>query len=166
MTSVTRRTGASSGGTSGPRGRLGRGRRVAGAALAATMAAMCLPGTAGAADTQDAAGPVCHIREGVRHTDVNGRTYTKDLYCENAVADVFATPEVYGTVIAKLKTSPSWFVCWESGDLHQGGNRIWYYTQGDEVTNWPLWKGWGYVPAFRIETEPDPFPGVPACLPS
>ncbi|WP_125510742.1 hypothetical protein [Streptomyces sp. WAC 01529] len=148
-----------------PRTRRGGSRRAAGALLASALTAMCLPATASAAASATAAAPVCHVREGVRHTDVKGHTYTKDLYCENAVADVFATPEVYGTVIAKLKTSPSWFVCWESGDLHQGGNRIWYYTQGDEVTNWPLWKGWGYVPAFRIETEPDPFPGVPACMP-
>ncbi len=142
-------------------------RRTLGALLAAVAVAMCLPaaGTATAAVRADAAAPVCHVREGVQHTDIKGHTYTKDLYCENAVADVFATPEVYGTVIAKLKTSPSWFVCWQSGDLHQGGNRIWYYTQGDEVLNWPLWKGWGYVPAFRVETEPDPFPGLPACMP-
>ncbi len=159
------------GGRPTPRERRGAGRRVAGALLAAAAASMCLPASAGAttaaaAAGAAAAGPVCYIRDGVRHTDVKGHTYTKDLYCENTVADVFATPEVYGTVIAKLKTSPSWFVCWQSGDLHQGGNRIWYYTQGDEVTNWPLWKGWGYVPAFRVETEPDPFPGLPACLPS
>ncbi|WP_150476474.1 hypothetical protein [Streptomyces alboniger] len=161
---MTRTTGMTNEGTSAPRERHGGGRRTAGAALlAAAMTAMFLPATASATAS---AGPVCYVRDGVRHTDVKGHTYTKDLYCENAVADVFATPEVYGTVIAKLKTSPSWFVCWESGDLHQGGNRIWYYTQGDEVTNWPLWKGWGYVPAFRIETEPDPFPGVPACMPS
>ncbi|WP_158708862.1 hypothetical protein [Streptomyces sp. NRRL S-920] len=163
---MTHRTDTTGEGPSARRERRGGGRRTAGAALlAAAMTAMFLPATA-SASASVSAGPVCYVRDGVRHTDVKGHTYTKDLYCENAVADVFATPEVYGTVIAKLKTSPSWFVCWESGDLHQGGNRIWYYTQGDEVTNWPLWKGWGYVPAFRIETEPDPFPGVPACMPS
>jgi hypothetical protein len=141
---------------------------AAGAATASTAATTSTASTAATASTArtDSAAPVCHIREGVRHTDIKGHTYTKDLYCENAVADVFATPEVYGTVIAKLKTSPSWFVCWQSGDLHQGGNRIWYYTQGDDILNWPLWEGWGYVPAFRVETEPDPFPGLPACLPS
>ncbi|MEV7423376.1 MULTISPECIES: hypothetical protein [unclassified Streptomyces] len=113
---------------------------------------------------QDAQG-ICQIRTDVSHTDHVNKTFTKDLYCENVTADVYVKSENYATVNAKLTSTLSWFVCWETGELHAGGNRIWYYTQGDKILNWPLRKGWGYVPAYRLTTTTDPFPGLPACTP-
>ncbi|MGW1955835.1 hypothetical protein ACWCPI_24315 [Streptomyces sp. NPDC001920] len=140
--------------------------RWAAVAATAVLAATAATPPAVADTAQDRAQRICKVRTGVSHTDHTGKTFTTDLYCENAVADVYASPENYGTVIAKLATTLSWFVCWETGEMHAGGNRIWYYTQGDRILNWPLRKGWGYVPAFYLWTEQDPFPGLPPCLPS
>ncbi|WP_221351205.1 hypothetical protein [Streptomyces beigongshangae] len=152
-----------------PAGRPDRRRTGRWAALAATVvlaAAVTTPSAAAGTGQEADAQRICEIRTGVSHTDHTGRTFSTDLYCENAVADVFAGPQNYGTVIAKLATTLSWFVCWETGELHAGGNRIWYYTQGDRILNWPLRKGWGYVPAFSLWTTEDPFPGLPPCVPS
>ncbi|MEV0262385.1 hypothetical protein AB0I49_13695 [Streptomyces sp. NPDC050617] len=140
-------------------------------------AAAGAPGTAGreagtAASSHGApasaahrAAGICQLRKNVSHTDFTGKTFTSDLYCENVVADVYAKAENYATVVGKLVTTLSWFVCWETGELHAGKNRIWYYTQGDRILNWPQRKGWGYVPAYRLTTTVDPFPGLPACVP-
>ncbi|GHF67977.1 hypothetical protein GCM10010218_56880 [Streptomyces mashuensis] len=126
------------------------------------LAAVPAPGTAAAAD-----GPApCVVREGRPHTDWTGMRWDADVLCDNTAGDVRLQSFFSSPVVGRMVTTRSWFVCWKTGDPHQGGNRIWYYTQGDVITNWPLWKGWGYVPAFRTETEPDPFPGLPACLPS
>lgn len=140
--------------------------RWAALATAALLGAtMTMPPAAAAEARDQRAEHICQIRTGVSHTDHTGKTYTTDLYCENATADVFAGPQNHGTVVAKLVTTLSWFVCWETGDLHAGGNRVWYYTQGDRILNWPGRKGWGYVPAFYLWTEEDPFPGLPPCVP-
>src|SRR3954447_17357226 len=53
-----------------------------------------------------------------------------------------------------LKTSFSYFKCWVRGDQHPGGNQIWYYTNGDVTGRY------GYVPASRVFTPHDPYPGV------
>lgn len=153
-------------------------RRAALATVVASAAALGLaapasaagsaPGTAGAKSTDsrtaNTAG-ICEIRTGVSHTDHTGKKFTTDLYCENRVADVYAEPENYATVIGKLTSTLSWFVCWETGELHAGGNRIWYYTQGDKILNWPQRKAWGYVPAYYLTTTTDPYAGLPPCVP-
>ncbi|MFF5256528.1 hypothetical protein ACFY4K_31395 [Streptomyces leeuwenhoekii] len=152
-----------------PAGRSGRRRTGRWALLAVTAAlatALTAPPAAAGTGQETGAQRICNTRTGVSHTDHTGQTFTTDLYCENAVADVFASPQNYGTVVAKLVTTLSWFVCWETGELHAGGNRIWYYTQGDRILNWPLREGWGYVPAFYLWTAEDPFPGLPPCVPT
>jgi hypothetical protein len=56
-----------------------------------------------------------------------------------------------------LKTSFSYFKCWVRGDHHPGGNQIWYYTNGDVTSRY------GYVPANRVFTPRDSYPGVSEC---
>ncbi|MFE0042521.1 hypothetical protein [Streptomyces albireticuli] len=153
---------------------IGPGRRgwtaLALSAVSVAALAGAVPAAAATAgdDAPGASGPrgICQIRNGVTHTDYAGKTFTTDLYCENVVADVYAKSENYATVVGKLVTTLSWFVCWETGELHAGKNRVWYYTQGDRILNWPMRKGWGYVPAYRLTTTVDPFPGLPPCVPS
>ncbi|MGW5411888.1 hypothetical protein [Actinomadura geliboluensis] len=64
----------------------------------------------------------------------------------------------FGTEVAVLETDPSWFICWTRGQAHEGGNDVWYYTQGDRATGRPELYGWGYVPAseLRVGQAPDP----------
>ncbi|WP_327088468.1 hypothetical protein OIE66_40155 [Nonomuraea sp. NBC_01738] len=60
-------------------------------------------------------------------------------------------------VVDTLRSNPSWFKCYVRGDHHSGGNNVWYYTVGDDSNKW------GYVPAYSLYTNPDPFPGVRRC---
>ncbi|WP_394846386.1 DUF1906 domain-containing protein [Pendulispora brunnea] len=69
------------------------------------------------------------------------------LYCTNTVgAAMRSTPRNGGTIVNRLRTSPSWFTCWGTGDQHAGGNTTWYYTQGDDNPNW------GWVAAVDLST--------------
>jgi hypothetical protein len=57
---------------------------------------------------------------------------------------------------SKLTTSPRWFLCYDKGAIHGGGNDIWYYTQSDSGM-------WGWVPAVELPTRKDPYDAVPWC---
>ena len=56
-----------------------------------------------------------------------------------------------------LRSNPSWFKCYVRGEKHSGGNNVWYYTYGDDTGRW------GYIPAARVFTPQDPYPGVKRC---
>jgi hypothetical protein len=86
------------------------------------------------------------------------------LYCGNqsgAAIYKYATYEMPNgnptNVVDRLASSFSYFRCWVSGQYHNGGNNIWYYTYGD------YYGAWGYVPAVNVWTPTDPFPGVNHC---
>ena len=85
------------------------------------------------------------------------------LYCANtADAAMYASSNFSSGVVNHLETTSSWFKCWGTGQLHSGGNTTWYYTEGDDNSNW------GWVPAVDLSTpssfDADPSTwGLPHC---
>jgi hypothetical protein len=69
------------------------------------------------------------------------------LYCGNKYnAPIYDWQYFDSGVIDHLYTTYSWFTCWTTGDLHQGGNTTWYLTVGDQ-------HGFaGLVPAYYLST--------------
>jgi hypothetical protein len=124
--------------------------------LTVMVAATFLPLTL--ASPVDAA--VCTRRTGVHHDDSDGgiykRVWTEDSVCGNdAGAPIYAGPS-RTTQIAVMDTTSSWFVCYVEGAQHEGGNNIWYYTQGDRVVSNPEFNRWGFMPAVHVHTTNDP----------
>ncbi|WP_066369205.1 hypothetical protein [Herbidospora mongoliensis] len=72
---------------------------------------------------------------------------------------VYEHPRV-GAIVGLLVTGDNWFVCWTRGERHQGGNDVWYYTQGDHSAAKKELEAWGFVPAVNLDTTTDPDPGV------
>ncbi|MEU4800344.1 hypothetical protein [Streptomyces sp. NPDC023327] len=147
----------------------GRSRRtaLAGAALCLALTGVLTP-AAQASPSGPAPGPAdasatCSLRQNTPHKDTLGNVFTLDLYCDNRASDAFGRPAFNAPVTGRLKFSPSWFVCWTEGDAAPDGNKVWYYTQGDEVVSLPGIKGWGMVPAKVVETQKHPYPGLPRC---
>ncbi len=69
------------------------------------------------------------------------------LYCNNTQGSaMYSAPNYSGSVVNHLRTSPSWFECWTTGELHAGGNHTWYRTIGDDNGNR------GYIPAVHLDT--------------
>ncbi len=69
------------------------------------------------------------------------------LYCNNAAEATIRSSATNGGVpVDTLRSTNSWFDCWVTGDLHAGGNRTWYHTEGDDYGHW------GFVPAVDLET--------------
>ncbi|HVR20787.1 MAG TPA: hypothetical protein VMS65_13850 [Polyangiaceae bacterium] len=68
------------------------------------------------------------------------------LYCTNDVSPLRNKPYFSGSQVNVLRTTYSWFKCWTTGQIHGGGNNIWYYTLGDDNGNW------GYLPAVEVLT--------------
>ncbi|HVY48067.1 MAG TPA: hypothetical protein VHB21_19400 [Minicystis sp.] len=69
------------------------------------------------------------------------------LYCDNTTgAAMYSSTNTSSGVVNHLRTSPSWFKCWGTGQLHAGGNTTWYYTEGDDNSKW------GWVPAVDLHT--------------
>ena len=89
----------------------------------------------------------------------NGCTVHGDdhkLYCANTVnAALHAQPTNGSAVVNHLATTYSWFDCWETGDLHAGGNTTWYHTVGDDNPS----SGW--APAVDLQT-PNAFDANPS----
>ncbi|HVH44282.1 MAG TPA: PEP/pyruvate-binding domain-containing protein [Labilithrix sp.] len=85
------------------------------------------------------------------------------LRCPNAPnTPMRAQPSSQSAVVNTLRTTTSWFTCWTTGELHAGGNKTWYWTQGDDNANW------GFVPASALSTTEafDASPsakGLPKC---
>ncbi|GAA0628484.1 hypothetical protein GCM10009547_35160 [Sporichthya brevicatena] len=161
----------------------GRSRRRA-VLLAAGLAVVVLAGavvvTVRGGDAPASAGPtgatgedVCVNRSDVRRADgptgAFDATWTADQLCPNEPnVPVFLTPlareDDPGAQAGTLYSTESWFVCWTAGRLHSGGNRIWYYTQGDvSHPDHRDRRAWGFVPARYLDTVVDPDPGTPQC---
>lgn len=90
----------------------------------------------------------------------------RKLYCSNdAPSNMHAEPVGSSPVVNELLTQYSYFECWGTGELHQGGNTTWYYAQGDDGSH-----TYGWLPGFHVKT-PSTFDGDPrkygfsACAP-
>ena len=69
------------------------------------------------------------------------------LHCPNQIgADMHSEMTAASSVVNHLRTSPSWFDCWGTGEEHAGGNTTWYHTQGDDNASW------GWIPAVHLST--------------
>ncbi|CAN5475867.1 hypothetical protein BH09MYX1_BH09MYX1_26340 [soil metagenome] len=69
------------------------------------------------------------------------------LYCNNTRgAAMYSSASYGGSVVNHLRTSPSWFECWSTGQLHGGGNTTWYRTIGDDNGSR------GFIPAVNLDT--------------
>jgi hypothetical protein len=87
----------------------------------------------------------------------------KRLYCgNNANAKLYWNPTYGSTVSGVMRTTYSWFTCWQHGQVHPGHNDIWYWTKGDVPQNG--YSGWGFMPAFDVRTTVDPAPGLERCI--
>ncbi|MFE9022685.1 hypothetical protein ACFYNL_29545 [Streptomyces sp. NPDC007808] len=128
-------------------------------ALVATTAS----GPAWAGGVPSGAAAACETREGVQHVDWTGMWFDHDVVCDNAPGDVRLQSFSASPVVGRMHTTRSWFVCWKLGDLHAGGNSIWYYTQGDEVVSRPSAQAWGYLPASMVYSGSHPAPGLTRC---
>jgi len=66
--------------------------------------------------------------------------------------------------IGYMTTVDSWFVCFRHGEVHRGGDDVWYYTQGDgALPGWEARHAWGYMPSFYVRASPHPSAGIPEC---
>ncbi len=78
------------------------------------------------------------------------------LYCGNTPgASIYASTNAESGVVDHLRSNPSWFDCWSTGELHAGGNTTWYHTQGDDAGNW------GWTAAVDLDT-PSSFDADPS----
>ncbi len=94
------------------------------------------------------------------------QVWTAVWYCSNQPGPIFATASP-DREIGVMKTINSWFVCYRRGARHEGGNDVWYYTQGDEILpDAEAQKGWGYMPASGLLAGVHPYPGIPRCAPN
>lgn len=116
------------------------------AVVFATMV-LVVPGTA-SASTSRVAAPArsCHLLTGGH------------LQCDNRPgAKAYADRSYKSAVRGVLTSSNSYFECWGHGDMHSGGNDIWYWTQTDDTSMW------GNVAAVDVYTPQDPYPGMKQC---
>jgi hypothetical protein len=98
------------------------------------------------------------------HTDYTGKKFTLAFYCGNRGGAPLYAGTNTNTVIGYMDSTTSWFVCYNTGATHAGGNNVWYYTQGDRSSSGQSGrKGWGYMPAVNVWTDYDPYPNIPHC---
>jgi hypothetical protein len=82
----------------------------------------------------------------------------RKLLCSNKPgAPIYAAPRLNSKVVDRLRSNPSIFNCWRRGAPHNGGNNIWYWTNGDDHGRW------GNVPAIHLHTQVDPPRGMRRC---
>ncbi len=113
---------------------------------------------------REAGGSGC-TESNVTFTDPNtGVAWSPVWYCNNAAGASLFEAANHLTPIGVMTTVFSWFVCYRHGEMHRGGNDVWYYTQGDlPAPGWEARKAWGYMPAFSVFAGSDPFPGIVEC---
>jgi hypothetical protein len=113
--------------------------------LAVTAPAEATPAGHSAGSTHAASAAECGVRS-------DGR-----LWCGNRVGARGYEHRSYGSAVrGTLTTGFSWFQCWGPGDVHLGGNNVWYWTKLDNGQ-------WGNVPAADVHTPVDPAPGLRQC---
>ncbi|AKJ31819.1 M23 family metallopeptidase [Caldimonas brevitalea] len=108
----------------------------------------------------------CTPRGESRRDPNTGQSWGQVWQCgSDSGATLYAGPQDT-TPVGTLQTRSSWFACYRRGERHAGGNDVWYYTQGDVAApGWESRKAWGYVPAVKVSTTTDPYPGIPECRP-
>ena len=101
---------------------------------------------------------VCQHRTGQQHGGgIFPTTFTEDSVCgHKAGAPVYADPTATSPQVGVLDGTSSWFLCWTRGQVHAGGNDVWYYTQGDRVISDPNRQAYGFVPASHLNTVSNP----------
>lgn len=102
--------------------------------------------------------PVCQ-KTAERKTDPTGRSWDTTWYCENTTqARIYAGPN-RDKELGYMMTVRSWFLCYRLGADHEGGNNVWYYTQGDRPVPGP----WGFMAAADVTSATHPPPEMPLC---
>jgi len=101
------------------------------------------------------------------HSDPNtGQSWTTVWTCGNQAGAAMYLGANNSTVVSHMDSPSSWFVCYRRGEMHAGGNNVWYYSQGDRAAaGWSGRQAWGYMPAVNVFTTTDPSPGIPQCHP-
>lgn len=101
-------------------------------------------------------------------TDPNtGQSWSAVSDCNNdGGATMYMGPN-NSTPTAYMDSTTSWFVCYFEGDTHEGGNNIWYYSQGDRsISPYQNHQAWGYMKAWNVWTTYDPSSShLPRCAP-
>jgi Caspase domain len=85
-----------------------------------------------------------------------------NLHCNNTpYANVYLHATYDSPVSGIMKTTHSWFICWQHGQPDHAGKDIWYETQGDQGQNG--YNAWGFMPASDLQTTVNPAPGLRQC---
>jgi len=106
----------------------------------------------------DASAAVCQETAEPK-TDPTGRSWTTTWYCMNTYQARIYADANRNKELGYLETVRSWFLCYRRGAAHEGGNDVWYYTQGDHPAPGP----WGYVAAVDVQAASHPYPGMAPC---
>lgn len=100
----------------------------------------------------------CTSQSAAKTDPTTGWSWNTIWYCGNAAgAQMYKTPSKSQPNVVMNSTN-SWFVCFAYGDMHNGGNNVWYYSLGDDPSG-----VWGYMPAESVWTSTDPWPGMAQC---
>ncbi|MFG1998666.1 hypothetical protein ACGFNU_05910 [Spirillospora sp. NPDC048911] len=111
-------------------------------------------------NTNDPSAEMCQPRTEI-HTDKRQNKLWRNVFqCSNKAQSPLYEHPRSGTQVGVLDTQRSWFACWARGEKHAGGSDIWYYTQGDRMSNKAELKGWGFMPASWMLSAEHPNPGV------
>src|SRR4029450_6873172 len=106
----------------------------------------------------------CSAAVSASHTDFQGWSWSRHWNCNNTGGARMYADANRNTHVAWMDTTYSWFVCWRTGGAHEGGNNIWYYSQGDRsVPGYESRHAWGFMPAVDVSTTVDPHPELPQC---
>jgi hypothetical protein len=66
------------------------------------------------------------------------------------------------TTVNHMYTTYSWFKCWSTGELNNGGTYTWYKTIGDQNGSWG-WMAANYLDTtFDFDSDPGRY-GLPQC---
>lgn len=88
-----------------------------------------------------------------------GRAWDGVSLCPNEDSPVYAWANLDDEPVGRLRSNPSWFVCWTRGATVEG-SEVWYYTQGDDLLAQEHLDAWGFVPAMSVGGSVHPDPGV------
>ncbi|MEY9886440.1 DNA-binding SARP family transcriptional activator [Catenulispora sp. MAP5-51] len=119
----------------------------------------------------------CLLKTTANSDERNGaflQKWDKAALCQNVDrAPLYLAPSTAAAspVVSRLRTGavndPSWFLCWTVGAPDVTGNKIYYYTSGDEQAPGREYRfGWGFVPAPYLSIGADHTrSGLPECPP-
>ncbi|MEY9926287.1 DNA-binding SARP family transcriptional activator [Catenulispora sp. GP43] len=119
----------------------------------------------------------CVLKDTANSDERNGvflQKWDKAALCQNVDrAPLYLAPSTAAgsPVVSRLRTGavndPSWFLCWTVGAPDVVGNKIYYYTIGDEQAPGREYRfGWGFVPAPYLSIGADHTrSGLPECPP-